>query len=149
LVFVASKPLGHLRDLLLLLFDESAKARSYARAMKTSRRGREKMFGRKFAIAAAVLAALAVSVAAPTASAEVNYSPLYWEMLDRYASAELPVEYTGAPYRGVYYGNPAAPWVCEEVCGEMIALYILNPTAASARMASGSRIQPPRTAGGA
>jgi hypothetical protein len=26
LVFVASKPLGHLRDLLLLLFDESAKA---------------------------------------------------------------------------------------------------------------------------
>jgi hypothetical protein len=85
------------------------------------------MFGRKLVIAAALLAALAVSVAAPTASAEVKHSPLYWEMLERYASAELPIEYTGAPYRGIYYGNPALPTVCEEACGEMIALYILNP----------------------
>jgi hypothetical protein len=83
---------------------------------------------RKLTIVGAIAALLAASVAAPpAASAAVNYSPLYWELLDRYASAELPVEYTGAPYRGIYYGNPASPVVCEEACGEMIALYVLNP----------------------
>jgi hypothetical protein len=46
------------------------------------------MLRRKYAIAATVLAAVAVTIAAPTASAEVNYSPLYWELLDRYAGAE-------------------------------------------------------------
>jgi hypothetical protein len=80
---------------------------------------------RNLAIAALIAALVAASVAAP--SAAVSYSPLYWELLDQYASAELPVEYTGAPYRGVYYGNPAAPWVCEAVCGDMITLFILTP----------------------
>jgi hypothetical protein len=39
----------------------------------------------------------------------------------------LPVEYTGAPYRGIYYGNPAAPAECEGACGDMIGIFILNP----------------------
>jgi hypothetical protein len=83
---------------------------------------------RKLAIAAAIAASLAASVAAPAASAAVNYSALYWELLDRYASVELSVEYTGAPFRGVYYGNPGAPpEECEEACGDMIAVYILRP----------------------
>ena len=82
-----------------------------------------------FATAASVVVLIGATVAAPTASATVIYSPLYWQLLDRYASAELSVEYTGAPFRGVYYGNPAAPpQECEEACGELIAgIHILNP----------------------
>jgi hypothetical protein len=84
---------------------------------------------RRVALLACVIALIGAAVAAPIASADVNYSPLYSELLDRYASVELSVEYTGAPYRGVYYGNPAAPPAeCEEACGQMMpAIYILNP----------------------
>jgi hypothetical protein len=83
----------------------------------------------RLALVASFVALIGATVAAPAASAAVTYSPLYWELLDRYASAELPVEYTGAPYRGIYYGNPAAPpQECEEACGQMMpAIYILNP----------------------
>ena len=90
---------------------------------------RMRRLGRRFAITASIAALLAASVAAPRASGAVNYSPLYWELLDRYASVELSVEYTGAPFRGVYYGNPAAPpEECEEACGQMMpAIHILNP----------------------
>jgi hypothetical protein len=83
---------------------------------------------RKIALAASIAAVVAASLAAPPASAAVTYSPLYWKLLDRYASVELSVEYTGAPFRGVYYGNPAAtPEECEEACGDMIEVYILRP----------------------
>jgi hypothetical protein len=84
---------------------------------------------RHLALLASVVALIGATVVAPSgASAAVTYSPLYWELLDRYASAELSVEYTGAPFRGVYYGNPAAPpEECEEACGDMIAVYILRP----------------------
>jgi hypothetical protein len=84
---------------------------------------------RHLALLAFVAALISTSVAAPAASAAVNYSPLYRELLDRYASAELPVEYTGAPFSGVYYCNPAAPpQECEEACGEMIpGIHILHP----------------------
>jgi hypothetical protein len=82
---------------------------------------------RSLAVAASIAALAGASVAAPTASAAVTYSPLYWELLERYASVELPVEYTGAPFRGVYYGNPAAPQECDEGCGDMLSIFILNP----------------------
>ena len=84
---------------------------------------------RHLARLACVVGLIGATVVAPSgASAAVTYSPLYWELLDRYASAELGVEYTGAPFRGVYYGNPAAPpEECEEACGQMIAVYILRP----------------------
>jgi hypothetical protein len=68
------------------------------------------------------------SIGPPRASAAVNFSPRYWQLLDRYASVELSVEYTGAPFRGVYYSNPAAPpEECEEACGDLIAVSILRP----------------------
>jgi hypothetical protein len=81
----------------------------------------------RLTLLAAVVALIGATVAVPAASAAVNYSPLYWELLDRYASVELPVEYTGAPFRGVYYGNPAAPAECDEACGDMLSVFILNP----------------------
>jgi hypothetical protein len=80
------------------------------------------MFRRKFAIAASVLAVVAVSGAAPSASAAVNYSPLYWELLDRYAS----VEATWAPIRGVYGTSPECALAQQRgepvACGEIIAI---------------------------
>jgi hypothetical protein len=71
-------------------------------------------------------AALAVgpSVAAPTASAAINYSPLYWQLLDRYASVELT-----APIRGVYPTVPECALAQQRgkpiACGDMIV--IMNP----------------------
>ena len=56
---------------------------------------------RKFAIAASIAALVSTALAA-TASAEVRYSPRYWELLDRYASVEI----TWAPIRGAYVTNP-------------------------------------------
>jgi hypothetical protein len=53
---------------------------------------------RNITIAACVAAMATAATTAPTASAEVTYSPQYWERLDRYAS----VEDTWAPIRGVY-----------------------------------------------
>ena len=52
---------------------------------------------RKFVIAACA-AAVVAGAAAPAASAEVTYSPRYWELRDKYAS----VEDTWAPIRGAY-----------------------------------------------
>ena len=51
---------------------------------------------------ASCAATLAAGAAAPAASAEVTYSPRYWELLDRYASVEI----TWAPIRGAYATNP-------------------------------------------
>jgi hypothetical protein len=83
---------------------------------------------RHLALLVSVVALMSAAVVVPSSSAAVTYSPLYWELLDRYRSVELPVEYTGAPSRGVYYGNPAAPpQECEEACGDMIAVFILRP----------------------
>ena len=53
-------------------------------------------------IASSVATLFAVSVASATASAQVTYSPRYWELLDRYASVEI----TWAPIRGAYATNP-------------------------------------------
>jgi hypothetical protein len=79
---------------------------------------------RKFAIAASIAAMVAASVAAPTASAAVSYSPLYWELLDRYASVELT-----APIRGVYPTVPECALAQQQgepiACGDVIV--IMNP----------------------
>jgi hypothetical protein len=65
------------------------------------------------------------NVAAPAASAEVNYSPLYWQLLDRYASVEI----TTAPIRGVYPTVPECALAQQQgepiACGDMIV--IMNP----------------------
>jgi hypothetical protein len=79
---------------------------------------------RKFAIAASI-AALASTTIAPAASAEVSYSPRYWELLDKYASVEV----TWAPIRGVYPTTPECALAQQEGepvgCGGLIV--IMNP----------------------
>ena len=63
----------------------------------------------------------------PTMTADVTYSPLYWELLDRYAS----VEDTSAPIRGVYWGDPegllALPQAESGASGQAFTYFILNP----------------------
>jgi hypothetical protein len=80
---------------------------------------------RKCAIAACVATLAAAGVAAPTASAEVTYSPLYWQLLDKYAS----VEANWAPIRGVYGTDPECALAQQRGesigCGGLIA--IMNP----------------------
>jgi hypothetical protein len=80
---------------------------------------------RKFAIAACVAALVGAGVAAPAASAEVTYSPLYWQLLDKYAS----VEATWAPIRGVYGQDPECSLAQQRGepigCGQVIV--IMNP----------------------
>ena len=83
---------------------------------------------RKLVIGALVVGLIGGSVAtAPPASAEVSYGPLYWELLERYAS----VEDTSAPMRGVYWGDPekllAPPQEESGASGQMVSLVILNP----------------------
>jgi hypothetical protein len=79
---------------------------------------------RRLALAGSIAALVAASVAAPAASAAVNYSPLYWELLDRYASVELT-----APIRGVYPTVPECALAQQQgepiACGDMIV--IMNP----------------------
>lgn len=73
------------------------------------------MLGRMIAIAASVVALIALSVAAPIASAQVNYSPEYWQLLDKYADREMQITDLGwwgpgFPRRGAYAEyHPAAP----------------------------------------
>jgi hypothetical protein len=83
-----------------------------------------KQLNRKFAIAGCATA-LVAGVAAPAASAEVTYGPLYWQLLDRYAS----VEATWAPIRGVYGTDPECALAQQRGepvgCGGLIV--IMNP----------------------
>ena len=97
-----------------------------------------KQLSRKFAIAGCA-AALVAGVAAPVASAEVDYSPRYWELLDRYASVEI----TWAPIRGAYETNPECalrqqqgePTGCQQMMAIMTpdasfgGMWIANPAA--------------------
>jgi hypothetical protein len=80
---------------------------------------------RKLAIAACVVAMVGTIVSAPTASAEVTYSPLYWQLLDKYAS----VEATWATMRGVYGEDPECALRQQQGepigCGQVIV--IMNP----------------------
>jgi hypothetical protein len=80
---------------------------------------------RKLAIAAGVAALVATAVAAPAASAEVTYSPLYWQLLDKYAS----VEADWAPIRGVYGQDPECSLAQQRGepigCGQLVV--IMNP----------------------
>jgi hypothetical protein len=82
-----------------------------------------KQLNHKLAIAGC--ATLLAGAAAPAASAEVSYSPRYWELLDRYAS----VEATWAPIRGVYGTDPECALAQQQGesigCGGLIA--IMNP----------------------
>jgi hypothetical protein len=82
---------------------------------------------RTVAIAASIAALFGAGLAAPTASAAVNYSPLYWQLLDRYAS----VEATWAPIRGVYGTSPECALAQQQgepiACGDIIV--IMNPDA--------------------
>jgi hypothetical protein len=79
----------------------------------------------KCAIAACVTALIAAGVAAPAASAEVTYSPLYRELLERYAS----VEADWAPIRGVYGQDPECSLAQQRGepigCGQIVV--IMNP----------------------
>jgi hypothetical protein len=79
----------------------------------------------RLALVASFLALIGTTVGAPAASAAVNYSPLYWDLLDRYAS----VEATWAPIRGVYGTSPECALAQQQGepvgCGEMIV--IMNP----------------------
>jgi hypothetical protein len=82
---------------------------------------------RHLALLASVVALAGATVEAPSASAAVTYSPLYWELLDRYAS----VEATWAPIRGVYGTSPECALAQQQgepiACGDM--LVIMNPDA--------------------
>jgi hypothetical protein len=84
-----------------------------------------KMQHHRLALAACIAGLALAGVAAPTASATVTYSPLYWQLLDRYAS----VEATWAPIRGVYPNAPECALAQQRgepiACGEMIV--IMNP----------------------
>jgi hypothetical protein len=94
---------------------------------------------RRLAVIASVIGLLAAGVAAPAASAEVNYSPRYWELLDRYASVEI----TWAPIRGAYTTNPECalrqqqgePIGCQQVMaimtpdGSFGGMWIADPAA--------------------
>jgi hypothetical protein len=80
---------------------------------------------RHLARLACVVGLIGATVVAPSgASAAVTYSPLYWELLDRYASVELT-----APIRGVYPSVPECALAQQQgepiACGDMIV--ILNP----------------------
>ena len=74
---------------------------------------------------ALVVGIVASGVAASSASAEVVYSPLYWQLLDKYAS----VEATWAPIRGVYGQDPECSLAQQRSeaigCGQMVV--IMNP----------------------
>jgi len=80
---------------------------------------------RKVAVAACVVVLVGTIVAAPRASADVTYSPLYWQLLDKYAS----VEATWAPIRGVYGQDPECSLAQQRSeaigCGQVVV--ILNP----------------------
>jgi hypothetical protein len=82
---------------------------------------------RHLALLASVVALAGATVEAPSASAAVTYSPLYWELLDRYAS----VEATWAPIRAVYGTSPECALAQQQgepiACGDM--LVIMNPDA--------------------
>jgi hypothetical protein len=75
--------------------------------------------------AACVAALIGAGTAVPAASAEVIYSPLYWQLLDKYAS----VEATWAPIRGVYGEDPECALAQQQgqpiACGQVIV--IMNP----------------------
>jgi hypothetical protein len=68
--------------------------------------------------------------AAPVSAtpAEVNYSALYWELLDRYAS----VEATWATIRGVYGSDPECLLLQQQGepvgCGQIIAVLLPDAT---------------------
>ena len=79
------------------------------------------------AIASLIAALAAATVVAPAASADVTYSPVYWQLLDKYAS----VEANWAPIRGVY-GEPPECALAQQrgepiLCGQTIV--IMNPDA--------------------
>jgi hypothetical protein len=76
-----------------------------------------------FAVAGGLLGASVLT--APPAAADVTYSPLYAELLARYAS----VEASWAPIRGVYGTSPECALAQQQgepvACGDMIV--IMNP----------------------
>ena len=80
---------------------------------------------RKPAIAGVIATLAAATLVAPAASAEVTYTPLYWQLLDRYAS----VEANWAPIRGVYAEDPECVLAQQQggpiACGQIIV--IMNP----------------------
>ena len=80
---------------------------------------------RNIAIVACAAALAGAGVAAPAASAQVTYSPLYWQLLDKYAS----VEADWAPMRGVYGESPECALAQQRgepiACGQTIV--IMNP----------------------
>jgi hypothetical protein len=80
---------------------------------------------RKSAIASLIAALAAATVLAPAASAEVTHSPVYWQLLDKYAS----VEANWAPIRGVYGQDPECSLAQQRDpsvgCGQMVV--IMNP----------------------
>lgn len=81
----------------------------------------------KTAATTALLAAtlFASNAAASPAWADVTYSPLYWELLHRYAS----VESDWAPIRGVYGSNPECLLALQQgaIGGCTDSIVILNP----------------------
>jgi hypothetical protein len=58
----------------------------------------------------------------------VSYNPLYWELLERYAS----VEATWAPIRGVYGSSPECLLLQQQgepvACGDMIVILLPDAT---------------------
>lgn len=88
---------------------------------------------RKVVMAALVAALLGGGVTtAPPASAEVTYSPPYWQLLERYGS----VEATGAPIPGVYGSSPECLLLQQQgepvACGDMIVILLPDATFSTA-----------------